>query len=71
MTTKLLLSAVIAAGLALAPAAFAEDAMKKTGDTKPMADSMKKNDSMAKPATDNMKKPMMDDKKAMPDAMKK
>ncbi len=68
MTTKLLLSAMIAAGLAFAPAAFAEDAMKKN-DTKPMADQMKKNDNMAKPAADNMKKPMMGDKKS--DAMKK
>jgi pentapeptide MXKDX repeat protein len=51
--TKLLLSAMIAAGLGLAPAAFAEDAMKKT-DTKPMADNMKKKDAMKK--TDNMKK---------------
>ena len=66
-TTKLLISAVIAAGLAFAPAAFAEDAMKKTGDSKPMADKMKKDDGMKK--SDNMKKPMMDDKKG--DAMKK
>ena len=69
MTTKFLLSAVIAAGLALAPAAYAEDAMKKTGDTKPMTDNMKKNDNMKKTTSDNMKKPMMDDKKG--DAMKK
>ena len=70
MTAKLLLSALIAAGLALAPAAFAEDAMKKNDNmAKPMADTTKKNDNMAKPAADNMKKPMMDDKKG--DAMKK
>ena len=69
MTTKLLLSALIAAGLAFAPAAFAEDAMKKNDNmTKPMTDTTKKNDGMTKPAADNMKKPM-DDKKG--DAMKK
>ena len=72
MTKKLLLSAMIATGLAFAPAALAEDAMKKNDNmTKPMGDNMKKNDNMAKPAADNMKKPMMDEKKATPDAMKK
>ena len=70
MTNKLLLSALIASGLALAPAAFAEDSMKTT-DTKPMTDTMKKNDNMAKPAADNMKKPMMDKKDNMSDQMKK
>ncbi len=59
MTTKLLLSAMIATGLALSPAAFAQG-MKKD-EPKPMMD--KKGDAMKK--GDDMKKPMMDKKDNM------
>ncbi len=68
MTTKLLLSAMIAAGLAFTPAAFADDMKKIDTMAKPATDNMKKPDTMAKAAADNMKKPMADPK---PDAMKK
>jgi pentapeptide MXKDX repeat protein len=61
---KTLFAAMIATGLAFAPAAFAEDAMKPMSkDTK--MDHMDKKDSMSK--SDGMKKPdaMMDKKDSM------
>ena len=59
MKTRYLLAAMTAAGLALAPAAFAEDNMNKTGmakDKMEKSDKMEKKDGMAKPASDTMKK---------------
>jgi pentapeptide MXKDX repeat protein len=70
MTKRVLLSAMIATGLALAPAAFAADDMKKTGMSK---DKMEKKDTMTK-ASDKMKKSdgMMEKKDGMAkDGMKK
>ena len=66
MKTRILLSAAIAAGLALAPAAFAQDAMKKDGMAK--SDKMQKTDKMEK--KDGMKKDAMGDKMKK-DEMKK
>ena len=71
MTKRLLLSAMIATGLAFAPAAFAADDMKQTGMEKHKM--MEKKDSMTK-ASDKMKKTdgMMDKKDSMSkDGMKK
>ena len=77
MKTRLLFAAAIAAGLALAPAAFAEDAMSKPGmakDTKMDSKMDKKTDAMSK-EPDKMQKPgimMMDKKDSMSkDGMKK
>ena len=77
MKTRLLLAAAIAAGLAVAPAAFAEDAMSKPGmakDTKMGGKMDKKTDAMSK-EPDKMQKSgtmMMDKKDSMSkDGMKK
>ena len=54
MTTRFLLSAAIASGLVLVPAAFAQDTMKKDGMAK---DTMSKTDKMEKmDKKDGMKK---------------
>lgn len=78
MRKQLLLSVMIAAGLVLAPAAFAEGnmGMDKPAMSQPMtdkSDKMAKPDAMAKPASDKMEKPgaMMDKKGSMADPMKK
>jgi pentapeptide MXKDX repeat protein len=68
MKKRFLLATMIATGLALAPAAYAADSMKKSG-----MDKMEKKDAMAKPG-DKMKKTggMMDKKDSMAkDGMKK
>ena len=77
MKTRLLFAAAIAAGLAVAPAAFAEDAMSKPGmakDTKMDSKMDKKTDTMSK-EPDKMQKSgatMMDKKDSMSkDGMKK
>ena len=76
MKSRLLLAAAIATGLALAPAAFAEDSMSKPGmskDKMEKSDKMEKKDGMSK-SSDNMKKTggMMDKKDTMSkDDMKK
>ena len=77
MMTRLFLAAAIAAGLALAPAAFAEDNMSKAGmskDKMTKPDKMENKAGMAKPA-DSMKQQtggMMDKKDSMSkDDMKK
>ncbi len=70
MKTRLLLAATLATGLALAPAAFAEDAMKPMAKDTKMD---KKTDAMVKPS-DKMEKPggLMDKKDTMSkDSMKK
>jgi len=71
MTKRLLLSAMIAAGLAFAPAAYAADDMQKAGMSK---DRMEKKDTMSKP-DDKMSRTgtgMMDKKDGMAkDGMKK
>jgi pentapeptide MXKDX repeat protein len=70
MKTRLLFAAAIAAGLAVAPAAFAEDAMSKPGmakDTKMDSKMDKKTDAMSK-EPDKMQKSgtmMMDKKDSM------
>jgi pentapeptide MXKDX repeat protein len=63
MKTRFLLAALIAAGLASAPAAFAADDMSKAGMAK---DKMEKKDTMSKPS-DKMKTTggMMDKKDSM------
>ena len=77
MKTRLLFAAAIAAGLAVAPAAFAEDAMSKPGmakDVKMDSKMDKKTDAMPK-EPDKMQKSgtmMMDKKDSMSkDGMKK
>ena len=70
MKTRLLLAATLATGLALAPAAFAEDAMKPMAKDTKMD---KKTDARVKPS-DKMEKPggLMDKKDTMSkDSMKK
>ena len=74
---KTIFAAMIAVGLATAPAAFAEDAMSKPGMAKDKMEKMdkmdKKTDAMS-PAADKMKKSdgMMDKKDSMTkDTMKK
>ena len=52
---KTLFAAMIATGLAFAPAAFAEDAMKPAMSKDTKMDKMDKKDTMAKPA-DKMEK---------------
>jgi pentapeptide MXKDX repeat protein len=77
MKTRSMLAASIAIGLALAPAAFAEDSMSKPGmakDKMEKSDKMEKKDGMAKPASSAMKDKdgMMDKKDSMAkDGMKK
>jgi pentapeptide MXKDX repeat protein len=73
MKTRFLLAAAIATGLALAPAAFAEDAMSKPGMAKDKMDKMEMKDGVSK-ASGRMKKTdgMMDKKDSMSkDDMKK
>jgi len=77
MEKPLLLSALVAACVALASAASAEGMDNKSAMDKPAmgaSDKMAKPDSMAKPAADKMEKPgsMMDKKDSMSsDKMKK
>ena len=76
MTTRLLFAAAIAAGLAVAPAAFAEDAMSKPGmakDVKMDSKMDKKTDAMSKePDMQKSGTMMMDKKDSMSkDGMKK
>jgi pentapeptide MXKDX repeat protein len=77
MTKRVLFAAAIAVGLAVAPAAFAQDAMSKPGmakDTKMDGKMDKKTDAMSK-ESDKMQKSgtmMMDKKDSMSkDGMKK
>ena len=77
MNKPVLLSALVAACVALASAASAEGMDNKSAMDKPAmgtSDKMAKPDAMAKPATDKMEKPgsMMDKKETMSsDKMKK
>ena len=77
MIKRLLVSATIAAGLAFAPAAFAEDAMSKPGmakDSKMDSKMDKKTDAMSKESDNKMSTSggMMDKKDTMSkDGMKK
>ena len=74
MKTRYLLAAMLATGLAIAPAAFAADDMSKSGMAKDKMDKMdKKTDAMSK-GSDHMSKTggMMDKKDSMAkDGMKK